>query len=91
MIVSGLASVIIGEVLIRPQTVYAATLGAVIGSIVYRLVIFIALRVGLAPTDLKLVTALLVVVALSGSNLRDILSKTKLARMAEGSAGNAEG
>ena len=48
MIVSGLASVIIGEVLIRPQTVYAATLGAVIGSIVYRLVIFIALRVGLA-------------------------------------------
>ncbi len=92
MIVSGLASVIIGEVLLRPQTVVAATLGAVIGSVIYRLVIFVALRVGLAPTDLKLMTAVLVVFALSGGTLQTLwqrIRSPKEDKEAVGSVDNA--
>ena len=40
------------------------------GSIVYRLLIAISLRLGIAPTDLKLLTAVLVVVALSVPTVR---------------------
>ncbi|HHY45700.1 MAG TPA: ABC transporter permease [Firmicutes bacterium] len=65
MVVAGLASVIIGEVVVPPRTVVRAVTGAVAGSVVYRLVIAFALRAGFAPTDLKLVTAAMVVIALA--------------------------
>lgn len=65
MIVIGLASVIIGEVVFGSRTVVRATLAALLGAILYRLVIFLALRVGLRSTDMKLMTALIVIVALT--------------------------
>lgn len=65
MIVMGLASVIIGEALFRPRGVARMLLTAVGGAFVYRLFITVALRLGMAPGDLKLITALLVVVALA--------------------------
>jgi len=65
MIVMGLAAVIIGEALLRPRGVASMLLAALVGTFVYRLFITIALRVGLAPGDLKLITAALVVVALA--------------------------
>ena len=65
MIVMGLASVIIGEGLFRPKGVTTILLAVFGGTFVYRLFISIALRLGLPPTNLKLVTALLVVAALS--------------------------
>lgn len=65
MIIAGLASVIMGEVLIRSRRVFWATLSALVGSLLYRFLVFVALRLGFAPTDLKLVTAVLVVVALA--------------------------
>jgi putative ABC transport system permease protein len=40
------------------------------GSIVYRLLIAVSLRLGIAPTDLKALTAVLVVVALSVPTIR---------------------
>lgn len=46
MIVIGLASVIIGEAIFGSQSVFRATLAAVLGSIVYRIVVALALRVG---------------------------------------------
>jgi putative ABC transport system permease protein len=69
-VVAGLASVIIGEAIIPPRSVGMGTLGAIIGSVVYRLAVFLALRLGFAPTDLKLVTALLVIAALSGKSIK---------------------
>ncbi len=66
MVVAGLASVIIGGALFAPRSIGLATLGVVAGSLVYRFAVFFALRMGFAPTDLKIVTALLVVVALAG-------------------------
>lgn len=65
MIVMGLASVIIGEGLFRPKGVTTILLAVFGGTFVYRLFISIALRLGLPPTNLKLITALLVVAALS--------------------------
>ncbi len=76
-IVSGLASVIIGEVILRPNSIVVATVAAIVGSIVYRLVIFLALRVGLAPTDLKLITAVLVILAMSGGTFGALWKKVK--------------
>ena len=46
---------IIGEVVIRTSRIYA-TLGVIVGSIIYRLAIAVALQLGFAPTDLKVVT-----------------------------------
>jgi putative ABC transport system permease protein len=65
MIVMGLASVIIGETLFRPRGVAGLLLAAIVGAFVYRLIITIALRVGMAPGDLKLVTAILVILAMA--------------------------
>jgi len=65
MIVMGLASVIIGEALFRPKGVARLLLAVLGGTFIYRLVISVALRLGMAPGDLKLVTAALVIIALA--------------------------
>lgn len=64
MIIIGLASVIIGEALFRPKGIVRLLLAAFGGAFVYRLVLSIALRAGMPPGDLKLVTAVIVVIAL---------------------------
>lgn len=66
-IVIGLAAVIIGEVLFNKCFVNFALklLAAVIGAIIYYVVITLVLRLGLESTDLKLLTALVVAVFLS--------------------------
>lgn len=64
MIVAGLASIIIGEALFTNRTVQRMTLAAIVGSIIYKLIISIGLRLGLAPTDLKMATGVMVILAL---------------------------
>jgi len=64
MIVAGLAAIIIGETLIGKRTVQRMTLAAIVGSIIYKFIIAVGLRLGLAPTDLKLATGVMVIVAL---------------------------
>ena len=70
MIVIGLASVIIGETLFGHSTIFRATLAVVLGAIVYRVIIAIALRVEwLEASDMKLITAVIVVIALTWPKL----------------------
>ncbi len=64
MLVWGLASVIIGDALVRTRGLALGLTGAVMGSLLFRLLVAIALRCGLDPNDLKLVTAAFVFVAL---------------------------
>jgi len=64
MIVWGLASVIIGEALTGAPSLGYAIIGAVFGSVLFRLLVAIALGFGLNPNDLKLITALFVFLAL---------------------------
>lgn len=64
MVVWGLASVIIGESLVGSNHVGLTLIGAVMGSVLFRLMVAVALRWGLSPNDLKLITAGFVFVAL---------------------------
>lgn len=64
MIVWGLASIIIGEALVGSRQLGLIITGAVMGSVLFRLLVAIALRGGLNPNDLKLVTAVFVFLAL---------------------------
>jgi len=64
MVVWGLASVIIGEALVGSRSLGLMIVGAVMGSVLFRLLVAIALRLGLNPNDLKLITAGFVFVAL---------------------------
>ena len=72
-IVIGLAAVIIGEVLLgKVFTNFALRLlSAVIGAIIYYVVITLVLRLGLESTDLKLLTALVVAVFLAIPNWKN--------------------
>ncbi len=66
MIVMGLASVIIGEGIFRPRGISFILLAVFGGTFVYRLFLSIALRYNwVAPSNLKLLTALLVIIALT--------------------------
>jgi putative ABC transport system permease protein len=64
MVVWGLASVIIGEALVGTQQLGYVIIGAVMGSVLFRLLVAVALRAGLSPNDLKLITAVFVFAAL---------------------------
>lgn len=64
MIVVGLASVIIGQAIIGRLTIFRAATAVVVGAVLYRVVIQLALMAGLNPNDQKLISAILVVLAL---------------------------
>lgn len=64
LILVGLASVIVGQALLGSRTIVIASFAAILGSVIYRLIIFYAMRYGLNPNDMKAVTAILVVAAL---------------------------
>jgi putative tryptophan/tyrosine transport system permease protein len=64
MVVWGLASVIIGEALVGSNQLGMTIVGAVMGSVLFRLLVAVALRWGLSPNDLKLITAVFVFFAL---------------------------
>ena len=77
MVVWGLASVIVGEALVGGGSIGLIIVGAVMGSVLFRLLVAIALRWGLNPNDLKLITALFVFIALiAPSLLRKLKSST---------------
>jgi putative ABC transport system permease protein len=64
MVVWGLASIIIGEALVGVRDLGFVIVGAAMGSVLFRLIVALALRGGLNPNDLKLVTAAFVFIAL---------------------------
>jgi putative tryptophan/tyrosine transport system permease protein len=75
-IVIGLAAVIVGETVIRSRVIVWMLAGCVVGSILYRIAIQVALNadfIGLRASDLNLVTALLVAGALILPRVRNPL------------------
>ena len=77
LILVGLASVILGQAILGQRRVWMAVIAVIIGAILYRLIIFAALRVGLDPNDMKAITALLVVFALLLPKWKGLTSKFK--------------
>ncbi|MBJ9990399.1 MULTISPECIES: ABC transporter permease [Paenibacillus] len=81
MIVIGLASVIIGEAIFGATNVIHTTISVVLGAIVYRIVVALALRVEwLDTSDLKLITAIIVIIALVLPTARRALRQKQLAK-----------
>lgn len=77
MMVIGLASVILGEVIFGTKTLLRKLVAAALGAVVYRIIMAQALYMGMETTDMKLVSAAIVAIALSlgllgekGSSLR---------------------
>ena len=64
MVIIGLASLIIGETFLPKGKMWMKTFGAVFGSIVYRFIIAIALRLDLPSECLKLISAIIVALAI---------------------------
>ena len=71
-VIMALASIIMGQSFIKKEGVLKATTKVIIGAIMYKLSIGIALKLGMPPTDLKLITAIIVVLAIALNN-RNIL------------------
>lgn len=82
MVVWGLASVIIGEALVGASSLGLLIAGAVMGSILFRLLVAVALRWGLNPNDLKLITAFFVFAALVFPQLVRKLGRKPVSRHA---------
>ena len=70
MVIIGLASLIIGETVFRRGKVWMKVLGAIIGCILYRFSIAIALRLDLPSECLKLVSAVIVACAIALPNIK---------------------
>ena len=87
MVVIGLASLIIGEVLcdmvFRMTTVSKAISAVVIGAVIYRLIIAAALSASVSTSDLKLVSAVIVMVAISYPAVRGQYRLYRLRREAQ--------
>lgn len=75
MMVIGLASVILGEVIFGTKTLMRRLVAASLGAILYRILLAQALYVGMESTDMKLVSAIIVVIALTLGLLGEKSSK----------------
>ncbi|MDD3364926.1 MAG: ABC transporter permease [Syntrophomonas sp.] len=82
MVIIGLASVIIGEVIFGTNSLLRRLIAVILGAILYRLVIAFALELGMPPTDLKLVSALIVALALAMPVIKERLVRLKKRRSA---------
>lgn len=83
MVVIGLASVIIGEVIFGTSNLLRRLVAVALGAILYRLILAIALNLGMQATDMKLVSAVIVVIALSLGVLGESFSLRKKKRGAK--------
>jgi putative ABC transport system permease protein len=73
LILVGLASVIVGNAIVGTRFMFTASLGVVVGAVLYRFVIYWALASKfLSPQDMKLISAVLVVIALVLSGSRRV-------------------
>lgn len=79
MIVIGLASVIIGEALFGTKTIARTTLAVIGGAIIYRIILALALKYGffLETGDMKLLTATIVILALTVPKMIDAHKEKK--------------
>ncbi len=90
-IVAGLAAIIIGEGIISGKFPFWARLMSVaLGSVIYRIIISFIYLAGVNSEYVKLLTAVLVVVALSIPLIKEKISKTARKSKKTGSGGNAD-
>ena len=69
IIVSALASIVIGDAFLKNAKFLNRTTRAIIGAVVYRVIFGIAISAGLHPSDLKAVTAIIVIIFIVYNNM----------------------
>lgn len=74
MVMIGLASVIIGEVIFGADYLLRRLTAVILGAVLYRIIIAFALELGMPATDLKLISALIVTAALSTKTIKKRLA-----------------
>jgi putative ABC transport system permease protein len=74
-IVTGLASIIIGDALFGKRKIFRVTTIVTIGTLIYRAIIAVALKIGMNPSDLKLVTSALVIAIIFLKDRKDAIEK----------------
>lgn len=77
IIVVALASIIIGDTVMQRSSFLKGTTRAIIGAVAYKLIGGVAIELGLAPTDLKAISALIVIGFLAYNNKFSISRKEK--------------
>jgi putative ABC transport system permease protein len=80
MVVISFASIIIGSVIIKNKNIILGLLSVIIGSVIYRLIIALILTTDFPPSYLKLISALVVIIALSIPNIKRKMEINKLRR-----------
>lgn len=88
-IVIGLASLIIGEVVFGKRTILNTLISVALGSILYRTIIAIVLWLGLKSEDMKLISSILLALALCFPAIREIALKNLLNSVKKGGNANA--
>jgi putative ABC transport system permease protein len=79
MVIIGLASVIIGETIFGRRSVTIGLVSAAFGSILYRIILAFALKIDIFPAyALKLISAVIVIIALSGPSIKAIIEQNKI-------------
>lgn len=75
-IVIALASIVIGEALLRKNTFLSKLIAVVLGSICYRFIIFFVLNLGMNPSDLKLFTAVVAAILLALPSIKKTIKRS---------------
>ena len=93
IIIAGLASVMIGEFVLRSNRIGLLTLRVVIGSIVFRGIMFLGRYYGfyinLTPTDLRLITGLMIILSLVATQMRSNRTSSQRGRRSAAASMNS--
>lgn len=88
-IVIGLASVIIGEVVFGHRNILHSLIAVALGSVLYRIIIALVLELGLKTDDMKLISSILLTIALCFPAIRSIATKNLKNSVKKGGSANA--
>ncbi|MEG0014272.1 MAG: ABC transporter permease [Cellulosilyticaceae bacterium] len=77
MVVMGIASLIIGEVIFGKKSIGRNAIAAVVGSIIYRLIIGAAFEINISASSMKLITAIIVALAISYPAIKEQIHLNK--------------
>jgi putative ABC transport system permease protein len=83
IIVTAIASIIVGDTIFKNSRKLKNTTRAIMGALVYKFIGAVAIDLGLAPTDLKAINAIIVILFLSYNTFAPEIKKTKKSKIAE--------
>lgn len=83
MVVIGLASLIMGEAIVGRGGMLRCLVGTIVGSVIYRLIIAVAITTSLSASNLKLISAIIVAVSISWPAIKEKIELYKLKNAAK--------